>query len=201
MGYVIRKQEKPVFVRLKNFSQIENKGEALDLLKRNEAQQRINAVIIIYSEIDFNDFYRKHCARIPNDENEFTILVREKENIPTRGEVRRLLEGALILKFQNEGDIILADIPENKYKVKKFYNTRLLSEPAMGCFRFRDINIDFPKTKLRELKEKGILTEEQYNKLEIEWKSSFTEFGTYFFEKILVIEHTDVIIKKKRLFF
>ena len=36
MGYVIRKQEKPVFVRLKNFSQIENKGEALDLLKRNE---------------------------------------------------------------------------------------------------------------------------------------------------------------------
>ena len=201
MGFVIRKQKKPVFICLKDYSVIKDAKNASDLLKRNEAQQRTNAIIIIYSEIDFNDFYRKHCARVQNDENEFTVLVRETENIPTRGQVRRLLERALILRLQDEGKTILANIPENKYKVRTFYNNKFLSEQAMGCFRFRDKNIDYPKTKLRELKEKGILTEEQYNKLENALKSSFTEFGIYFFERIWVIEHTDVIIKKKRLFF
>ena len=74
MGFVIREQE-PVFVRLRDYSIIKDKDEVIYLLKRKEAQQRISAIIIIYSEIDFNAFYRKHCARIPNDEKEFTVLV------------------------------------------------------------------------------------------------------------------------------
>lgn len=200
MGFVQRERG-TCYVRVSNYSLIADKEEGEFLYKNGESIKRKEIGIVIYSEIDFNDFYRKHCARIPNDENEFTVLVRETENIPTRGEVRRLLERALILRLQDEGKTILANIPENKYKVRTFYNNKFLSEPAMGCFRFRDINIDFPKTKLRELKEKGILTEEQYNKLENALKSSFTEFGIYFFERIWVIEHTDVIIKKKRLFF
>ncbi len=202
MGFVIKEKPEQVFVRLKDFSIIKDKLEVLELLKQNKAQQRTEAEIIIYSEIDFNDFYRKHCARIPNDENKFTVLVKGKENIPTRGEVRRLLEELLKIGFKTKNNTIIADIFNNRdYWVRIFYNNKFLSDQLNGSFRFRDINLDFPKIRLRELKEKEILTEEQYNKLETEFKSSFTEFGTYFFEKIWVIEHTDVIIKKKRLFF
>lgn len=75
-----------------------------------------------------------------------------------------------------------------------------MSDPTEGSLRFRDINTDFSKRKLIELKDKEILTEEQYNQLESEWKSAFTLKGKYYFEQIWLIEHTD-IIKKKRLFF
>lgn len=200
MGYIIKELKEATFIRLKDFSIIKNNKEAQDLLKRNEAQQRTNAIIIIYSEIDFNDFYRKHCARIPNDNNEFTVLVKQNEFIPTRGEVRRLLEELLKINFKIEDGVIIVDIPE-KYLVRKFYDNQFLSDPTKGCFRLRNINIDFPKQNLGYLKEKNILTEDQYNKIDDIWKSSFTIKGNYFFKKIWIIEHTDIIIKKKKLFF
>ena len=201
MGYVIKEKPEPVFIRLKDLSIIEEKNEALNLLKINEAQQRIRAIIIVYSEIDFNDFYRKHCARIPNDENEFTVLVRKKESIPTRGEIRKLLEDLLKIRFKIEKGELITDIFEERgFFVRKYFNNTFLTEPIKGCFKFERITVDFPKQKLEYLKNKNILTEEQYERIDSLWKSSFTEKGKYFFEKILVIEHTGVIIKKKILF-
>lgn len=201
MGFVIRKLD-PVIIRLKDLSLIKNNKEALDLLKNNEAQKRTKARIIIYSEIDFNDFYRKHCARIPNDKNNFTVLVWKGESIPTRGETRRLLEELLGTGFKIERGIISVDIPKsNEYRVRNFYNREFLSAPSEGSFRFRDIDINFSKQKLESLKEKKILAEEQYEEINNKIKESFTDKGEYFFEGIWLIGHTDVTIKKKRLFF
>ena len=68
MGFVIRETEK-AYVRIDNpFQEIPTK-RGKELLKQGLAIKKKAIVIIIYSEIDFNYFYRKHCARIPNDKN------------------------------------------------------------------------------------------------------------------------------------
>ncbi len=72
MSYVIKEVGRPLYVDLNNPTKIYDKKEGEKLFSLGRAQKRTEIGIILYTELDFNEFYKKHCDRIPNDEKLIT---------------------------------------------------------------------------------------------------------------------------------
>ena len=196
MGFVQREIDN-LFVRADNFQVVDDKDKIKELTLKNLIKNRKGKLIIIYTENDFREFYRKHCARIPNDNKEFTIIVEDEINIPDEKEIRKLIEIALLDRkaFLERKNTIITDIQKGifkRYKVRKFFNRSFLEDVWEGMFRFRDVS----KLKLKDLDKlfsKKIISEQEYNSIKNIRSSSFTLESDYAIKEIWLIGHTDVI--------
>ena len=195
MGFVIRKEGK-LFVRKDNFQIIKDKNKAKELLIKNLAIKRKDYRIIIYKELDFEEFYKKHCERIPNNDKSFTVIVENDIKIPNKDTIRKFIEDALSGRILINEDPFIIEIPEHlfgvKLKVKTIENGKFLTESCKGRFRFRDIK-DISKID-ENLNRRDILTKDDFNNLNNYWEVSFTAESDYSIKKILLIDHIDVVI-------
>ena len=71
----------------------DDKIEQLEV--EGKAVKREAVGVVIYSDLDFDAFYNKHCKRMPNDNNPFTVMVVDDVNIPSKEEVKAILEEVL----------------------------------------------------------------------------------------------------------
>ncbi len=185
MGFVQR-QVDDVFVRTDNFQVVRDENKLKELLKTGLVVKRDYLGIIIYSEIDFSEFYRKHCERIPNDNKEFTVLVDKGDNKPEKEIVKKLIEIALLGKAtKDKFNKILIPIPilqGKEYFGREYFNKKFTSENFKIRFRFRDV-------KEVTIKELG----EEFENVKKLWKSSFTPNCDYSINYIWLIGHTDIV--------
>ena len=94
MGYVLRKVGKAV-VHADTCAILYDEEKIKQLKVQGKTVERKTVGIIIYSESDFDAFYNKHCKRMPNDNNPFTVMVVDDVNIPSKEEVKAILEEVL----------------------------------------------------------------------------------------------------------
>lgn len=213
MGYVLRDCG-DAYVRTDNYAVIYDKKK-LDELKANGMAVKKRAVgIVIYSEPDFDAFYNKHCARIPNDSSPFTVMVVDNVNVPSRQEVRELMEEALRRKktkietgwFSNVGKIVPKIEPmwfaTPRHRVRTFFQSRFQDEPRKGRFRFRDVQQIFPR-QLSDIFTSGHIPQLESQNLQKICKFSVdqTKIGErkigsmceYAVLYVWIIGHTDII--------
>jgi len=209
MGYVLRELTK-VLTNKYTGAILFDKKKAEQLKTEEKLMERRGVGIVIYSEEDFDAFYNKHCARIPNNNNPFTVMVVDNVNIPSRQEVRELMEEALRRKktkletgwFSDAGKIVPKIEPlwfaTPRHRVRTFFQGRFQDEPRKGRFRFRDVQQIFP----RQLSD--VFTSGHIPKLELENLQNICKFPVdgdpkvasmceYAVLYLWVIGHTDII--------
>lgn len=203
MGYVLR-EVGIVTVHADTCVIVCNEEKREHLKAQGKAAERRAVGVVVYSEEDFDAFYNKHCTRIANDANPFTVLVVDKVNIPTKQEVRTLMEEALQRKKTNiETDWFSQDakiVPRIELKwfgtqrhlVRTFFQGQFQDEPRKGRFRFRDVHQIFPR-QLADVLAGGHISEREYQNLQNVWKLAFSSQCEYAIVYVWVIGHTDVI--------
>ena len=192
MGFVIKKLGN-VYVGTDNpFTIIIDDNDKHKLQIENKLINKNAMGIIIYSEIDFDLFYKKHCARIPNDDKPFTILVENNINIPTRKGTRELIEKSLLTReaILRKDKSIIIDIDRKlilpiKYKARTYFEGKFIpnEEPYEGKFRFKDINKNVHLNNIGE----------EFLEIQNLWKQMFTSNCDYIIKYVWLIGHIDVI--------
>ncbi|MBS3125020.1 hypothetical protein J4211_02080 [Candidatus Woesearchaeota archaeon] len=159
MGYVLRDCGE-AYVRADNFAIVYDNKKLEALKAEGNAVKKRVVGIVIYSEEDFAAFYNKHCAHIPNDNSPFTVMVVDNVNVPSRQDVRELMEEALRRNttkletgwFSNIGKIVPKIEPTwfatPHHRVRTFFQGGFQDEPRKGRFRFRDVQQIFPRDLL-----------------------------------------------------
>ena len=204
MGYVLREAGK-LTVNADTCSVIYDDKRLEQLQLAGKAVRRRAVGIVIYSEQDFDAFYNKHCVRIPNDNNPFTILVIDKVNVPSRREVRALLEEALKRKntkfekswISSSGKIVASieqsgwfSTPRNA--IRTFLQGRFFDEPRKGSFRCRDVHAIFP-SQLEDIYNDGHIPQLELQNLEGILDFARAKMCEYAIAYVWIIGHIDVI--------
>ncbi len=190
MGFVQREIDN-LFVRTDNFQVVDDKDKIKELALKNLIKNRKGKLIIIYTENDFREFYKKHCQKTPNDNKEFTIIVEDEVNIPEKEIIRKIIEKILENKnnYLRDDKSIINKISIVNYKVKSFFDFNEKSRD--GFIRFRDIDDNVKIKDLDELYNKKIISEKEYEKIKSIYNSSIQ--NKKFVKEMWLIGHTDVI--------
>lgn len=206
MGYVLRQVGK-TWVHKDTCSIIYDENKKEQLKGEGKAEEKRTVGIVIYSESDFDAFYNKHCLRIPNDNNPFTVMVVNDVNVPQKQEVRALMEEVLRrnrLKLKKGWLSKTGTITEGigywelnpAHKVRTFFNNSFVDAPRRGSFRFRDVQTIFPR-QLADIFSEGHIPKLELENLKSIWKFAVDPSTAYMCEYavlyIWIIGHTDII--------
>ena len=184
---------------------IYNDKKLEQLRLEGKTMERKAVGVVIYSESDFDAFYDKHCARAPNDNNPFTVLVTDGTSIPTRQETRTLFEETLkrgTTRFEKDwlshnGKIITRVehaglFSKPRHAVRTYFQGSFQDEPRQGNFRCRDVREIFPR-QLMDIFAGGHISQLELQNLQNIWKFAFSPRCEYAISYIWAIGHTDAI--------
>lgn len=204
MGYILREAGK-LTVNADTCSVIYDEKRLEKLQLAGKAVRRRAVGIVIYSEQDFDAFYNKHCAQIPNDNNPFTVLVVDKVNVPSRQEVRLLLEETLKRKntkfeknWLSSSGKIVASIEQAgwfstpRHTVRTFHQGKCLDEPRKGNFRCRDVHVIYP-SQLQDIYNEGHIPQLELQNLQGILEFAGEKMCEYAIAYVWIIGHIDVV--------
>lgn len=102
-----------------------------------------------YSDNEFEEFYRKHVLKISRKADEFTVLVKEESDIPTKDECVKIIEEVIQSEFEVTlrfgAAYIKVKIPNHMFQ-QKFYvrtfdplNNMFVTPPIEGFLRLENV--------------------------------------------------------------